>query len=313
MNTPTGMPERPVTAPKGWRNRRTLGIALGVGVILLIVCAAAYYFISWRHSTISNGASAVIAPDGLPLFEALGLNTATGALSPLTVEGQGTAVLIDESVAKDSSYYLIADQGMDESNLYSLDAVHPEAGLDQLTSSHTLKFGLSYDAVSGSAAYMTGNQDESSHVVVYDAASKKEVDLGEGADPALLPGGFFVVMRRGGQIMSVEVASGTTHDLLSIDAGAAFAVDPSSMKVTLYSPETSLVQVFSIATSIAASYVSSVSSPARPQAFAFDGTDILAISSDHGQSVLTSLTSSTTPRTISQPLPARYRLSFVHD
>jgi len=291
--------------------RKRLILLIGI-VVLVIIAAGAYlgfHHLSHHTSSVPNGASFAIVADRLPLAGASLLKD--GKIDALSIPEQGTATLVDVSQDNNFTYYLAGNPALSETNVYLLDHAHPEAGLQQLTHSATVKFSLTHGAETGAVAFATASSTTvKSHVVVWSPLTNEETDLGEGSEPTLLPGGFFVVMRRGGSLVAVEVKTGTAHTLLDIDPTAAFAVDPSTMTIAAYNPVTRSIQTYAIPTTVTASYLGSTAVSAAPAAIFFVNGKPVSATAANG---LLKLSSGGAAVPIPASVPAHYHLVSYHD
>lgn len=274
-STPTSTPSR----------RRRLFVVAVIALALIVVGYGAYWFWNARNA-LPNDQMLVLASDGFPLAAAQTLLMRDGSLAPITVEGQGTAVVVDAVITDDAGYYLVSDPGFTQANLYRQDRADPGAGLAQLTNSASIKFSLSYDDLSGTAAYVSVNSDGESRIVVWNPATNTEKDLGPGTNPILLPGGFFVLHELGESLVSVRVETGEIHQILSLTAGMPFAVDRENLKIALYEPVTGALQEYSIAGMTGASYLSSIPVAVVPQELVYVSGTLVRIQSDEAASAL---------------------------
>jgi hypothetical protein len=254
--------QHPNKKKRGWSLSPEAVLAIG-GMMIFLICAVAYfgYHLYGRHSAagiVPAGDSVFIISNGSYPQPVISVNTATGATEPVTVPGQGNSLVIDlsQNGGTTTPYYLIADPQLTNSNLYAGNVKNPKAGLSQVTHSDAMKYDLSYDYLSGVAAYME-NASSTTHVLIYSPVTKAETDLGAGSDPSLLPGGFFVIERQGGEIVSVNISTGTVYPLASLTTSSPFAVDAGAENLALYNAQTQTIQYFNIQSKVSASYVSS--------------------------------------------------------
>lgn len=274
------------------RDSRRLLIIGGIVVLVLLVGYLLYRF--WGGDLLGNDAlegdvHIVLASDGIPLRSAQTLNVATGETALLVVPGQGTAVTVDAHENETTGLYLIADPAFTRANLYRLDRTKPEAGLAQLTASDTVKYALSYDELSGVAAYATQTAGAPARIVAWSPVTKTEKELGNGERPVVLRGGFFVAFEREGKLIAVNVESGEVREILNLGQGAAYAIDQENLRAALYNPVTASVDHFSLASLTSASYESSVPVASPPAALAYAGEKLVALRASEGTLVFSSL------------------------
>lgn len=290
---------------------RIAAIATGILAVLIVAYAAYRY---WHGPSFLPAAYQVtVASDDLPLTPAYTFNTRSKELAPLSVEAQGTATVVDGAQGEANAYYLIGDPSLSSSNLYRQDLADKARGLETLTNSDTLKFDLSYDERSGSAAYVVAD-GEARRVVVWSPLTKEEKDLGPGMHPTLLPGGFFVVLEREGKIVSVRVETGDEYEVLNLQQDAPFAVDAANMKVALYNPIIGAIQQFSVGNSIGAAYESDAPSTAAPAELLYsEGAPISAGVDEATGELVVSSGGKDARIALPVPLPPHYKLSIRHD
>lgn len=257
--------------PASLSRRQQLFAIFALVFVLAVVAYGAYWF--WNAQNPSDSYVLVLASDSLPLAHAQTFHVHDGSLAPLTVEGQGTAVVLDAVMTDDAVYYLIGDSGFNQSNLYRQDSENPSAGLVQLTNSDSIKFSLSYDTLSDTAAYTSIGTDGEPHIMVWNRGINEEKDIGLGERPTLLPGGFFVMYRLGESLVSVRIETGERYEILSIEPSTPFTVDRENLKIALYESAIGTLQEYSIAGMTGASYLSSTAVPSMPQELVYlDGT-----------------------------------------
>lgn len=273
---------------------RRIIIVLLLTLIALALAYAAYVFIAKQQGwgIVPPGGEIMLVSAAPPVAGAVVLGK---SIEPFTVEGVGTAIVVDAERGTDYTYYLVANQERIESNLYRQNVSQETAGLTQLTDSRTLKFDLTYDELSGTVAYAIVGEDGATSIVAWDPASKRETVLGRGSHPTLLSGGLFVIYQRGTLIMSANTRTGEEYELLSIEEGMPFAVDPASGLLALYSSALSSLQFFTVMPKTAASFVSQTPHAHMPHALLYrDGkltaayleNDELALEDVEGGSVL---------------------------
>ena len=261
-------------------------IVSGLVLLLVLITGITLYFVFPKGRTqslkfadvIGIGNVLEISPIAQSFQVAQILNTKTGALTNVKAVGQGLASVLSFGKQENSTEaYYILDLSKGTSNLFKQDTKKPETGLFQLTFSNTHKYDLSYDAVSGSATYVVQVDKKTDHIFFYSPISKKEIDLGQGTEPTILNGGFFVVFRDGKNIVSENVTNQKRYTLLNIDAGAPFAVDQIAATIALYIPQVKSVQYFSIATKVSGSYQKSIKLNSTPVALVFAGSKLLYV------------------------------------
>lgn len=262
QDTQTPLPPS-VTHKQDLARRRKRAFAIsGAALAGIVVLVAAGYFV-WKSGILApgllpKGSQLVLASDSLPLAGAQVIDLKGKTITPLMVEGQGTAVVIDAGSSEKSDYYLLSDPEFTRVNLYQKDAADPDAGFDQLTFSSDLKYNLSVDPASGFAAYVSASTtDAEPHVFVWDPIRKEVKDLGVGLHPHVLPDGFFVLFERGDSLISIEIASREEHEVLTVAGNAPFALDAARTRIALYNPIANDIQFFSIEGLTSASYLSS--------------------------------------------------------
>ncbi|MBA3789512.1 hypothetical protein H0X32_03960 [Patescibacteria group bacterium] len=325
----TTMPPQSVRNPSSPTPHRTAKLLLAVLVVLVALVALWFLlrnFVPSSQTLLPKGDHVLVVADHPPLMPVVSVDSNTGSTTVFKIEGQGTAVVVDAAFSGTSTpYYLIANPTFTASNLYAGKSDTPNAGLTQLTFSKNLKYDLTYDPSSGFAAYveMVGSSTPKvPHVFFYSSLTQKEIDLGEGSNPTLLTDGFYLVMRQGGSIVSVNTFTGKVYPSLSIDPSAPFAVDTQNKVVALYNSVADSIDYFSIASTVSASYKSSVPVTAAPAALAFAEGKLLIINgtaaASQSNSDFTVQAVATSPR--SQVLPIHltqsvsgYKLSIQHD
>lgn len=222
-------------------------ILLG-GLAVIVIAALAYagyhYWQGDRYA--SSDARVLLQAPGLPFVPAQVVDTRARSLTPLTVEGQGTAAIVGAAFGEHRSYYLLTSDGK-ESNLYTPNAENPAAGLVQKTFSSTAKSNLSYDELSGTLAYeAAAGAGSAGTIVVWTEETNEERSLGAGTNPTALRGGFFVVYQRGGELLIVNLETNESRVLLTIPEGTSYAVDGQGVRMVMYKPDTSAFQYFSL-------------------------------------------------------------------
>jgi hypothetical protein len=282
--------------------------------LLIVVGYAAYRY--WDGTRlVPKGYILTIASDGLPLSAIQRIDLTDGSLVSLSTEGQGTAVIIDAVQNESVSHFLIASPDFRTANLYRQDRSNTTAGLKELTHSQTAKFDLSYDELSGVAAYASVPEaGGAAHITVWSPLTKKETDLGVGRHPVLLPGGFFVVLERDGKVMSVNVETGDAYELLTLAPESTYAVDAQNMRVALSVPAIEAIQTFSIANSVSASFESDLHAPSAPTEMAFFDGELVTAAADTGTGEFVLSRNGQESRvTPAAPLPDAYKFTLLHD
>jgi hypothetical protein len=258
-------------------------LALG-GLIIFAICVIAYF--GYHLYEKNAAAGVVIIPSGTTMFIVANdeytqplsrVDTATGVTVPFTVVGQGNALLIDAVLDGTSTpYYLIEAPDLKTSNVFTGNVQNPKVGLAEITNTPSIKHELSVDPASGMVAYVQ-EASSSPHVVVYSQTTKKETDLGLGTNPTLMPGGFFVIVRHGDEIVSINTQTGTVYPLAEVATTSPFAIDPAKGVLALYNAQTKTIQYFSITSQVASSYTSSSAIlNSEPASLAFVNHSLLA-------------------------------------
>ncbi|MEK7602489.1 MAG: hypothetical protein AAB472_03325 [Patescibacteria group bacterium] len=248
-----GMPATPsfTNHPRHW-NKKIWALVFGA---IATVVVLTMFFLEWKSGRLHfSEPTILLSPSEAPLFQALTINLGGKTTSPILVEGLGTAVVTDMAPNKQRNYYLIANQSLTESNLYSSDSHNPQAGLSQRTFSHTTKFSLSYDPQSGAVAYVSKKGSEPGVITLLLQGTTTEKLLGEGSNPEFLKGGFFVTYQKGNEVLSVNVHTKETHTLFTIPEGGTYAVDGEGLRAVVYDPTTRTLQYFSLEGMTSASF-----------------------------------------------------------
>jgi|CXWL01.1.fsa_nt_gi hypothetical protein len=252
ISQPPFLVEEPST-----RNKKVF-LVIVFGALATFITLTLLYRTFWHTGLQGSEISVVVVtPTGLPLFKAVALDIRTKKIVPIEVEGIGTAMLIDVVRTEKRSYYLIANQSLTEANLYSSERANPKAGLSQKTFSRSAKYSLSYDEQSNSVAYVSRKGSGPGVVTVLSQGTTTEKSLGEGSNPVLLKGGFFVVYQKEDSLVSVNISTAKEYPILNLPKGSSYAIDTETLRAVLYEPTTNSYQYFSLEGMVAASYVSS--------------------------------------------------------
>ncbi len=257
----------PVITPfqKPDSSSRILYIALAMGLIASLVIAAGWYIQRNGNTLLGGTPDLLLTSDGTPLLAAMTVDTKSRTLKPLTVEGLGEAVIVDYAKGNDSEYYLVSGDGLKTSNLYVSERASKDGGLQQITVSASVKYGLSFDAQSNIAAYEVVQEDESSVITIWQLGTTTERTLIAGNNPVVLEGGMFLTYDDGEKLYSIEIGTGESHELLTLPKYASYAVDAKKKQVVVFDPVRKEYQYFSLANPIGASYERMVSSDSGSQ------------------------------------------------
>jgi hypothetical protein len=240
MDTPSytlpPVPARTTTLSLGQRPAVIVGSVI---VLLALVIGGAYW--AWNNRSGGPGEGGyVLAATAFPPYAARHLD---GTLEPLTVDGQGSATLYDVVETEMHAYYLLSGPEANQSTLYRRDLAG--AGLEQLTTSPGLKIDLSMLAGGGVLAYTVQDAPGgATRVVAWEENTKEETSLGEGSEPTLLGDGRHVLFRRGGSIVSADIADGMVAELAPAAQGAPFAADRATGQFAVYDPTEHVIKSY---------------------------------------------------------------------
>lgn len=271
------MDETPLASPPTQRNdippysRRVIAAVVIVGVLMFGVFGYLGYR-SWKgHRAVPPAVRTthlVLVPSATPFTSVQEVDLKTDALlaAPM-LPGNPSLKVIDLVTGSTSTAYLASDATYTSSTLYvqegSTEVAKPR------TISNTFKYELSYDEVSGSAAYVVGSST-AARVVFYSGATQKEYELGAGDLPFVFPGGLFVLVHRGTSLISINMVTHKETTILSLEKGAVFAIDPSSLTLVLFNPTVQTFQYFLIASQTNATFSKTASTHmTNPASLAF--------------------------------------------
>ena len=255
-----------------------------LGIVGILIAGTLAGYIAYRYvkphgsseTLIPSNTRLVLSASDVPAHNALIVDTSDTSVTPLNIPSQGTQNIYGEILGKNYAYYLISGPPARESTLYRMDLKHPEAGLEQLTQSHSEKIELSVLEPAGIAAFTARTNGAAPHVFVLDIKSGKETDLGEGVHPYILAAGLNVLFEKGGSVVSKEIASGKTSPLAEIAPGAPFAVDAFRSQFALYDSATNAVKTYWIVdNATSAMEASSIIPGEMPTALLYEGDTLL--------------------------------------
>lgn len=234
-------------------------IVLGVLILAGIVAGGWYLYQQLGFSTtLPKDARVQVSLGLVPVGQVFSLdkNQLMPEESPLA-EGQ----VIDMVVDGTTKYYLIGDSATRTSNIYSTDG----GALTKITNSATLKFDLAFDSATKTFAYVSGEVASTTlesfvsapwKLTIFSEASGERMLPGAGGHAVFLPGGTHLLIANGGKIELVQVSSGVRSALLTLEAGAPFAVTADGTSLALFNRTTGALDYFSLS-GTAASYVRS--------------------------------------------------------
>lgn len=162
-------------------------------------------------------------------------------LSPLRIPQQGTATLYDEVRGSAAAYYLLSGPNSGQSTLYRQD-LKKGPGLEQMSTSTSLKLELSVNTVANIAAYTAYDKEGRSTVTTFDLATGVEKQLGAGMHPTVLADGLNVIFMQNGALISMDLTTATSTKLLDLPKGASFAVNPHTSELAVFDPGTHVLQ-----------------------------------------------------------------------
>jgi len=261
------------------KNRKLKRTAFIVIVISGLITIVAYGFpgISLWHGSHTQSGSLVVALGVTPGASALySVDTEDSSVTLLTVpvNGENLAVIDAIKTADGSTYYLLANGGTPESNLYKKGA---DGSVTELTHSGTMKYNLSYDAGSQKFAYQeltfTGAQDfvntSQWGLVVYDLQRGEESTVGKGMNPVLVPGGNGILYEDGSMLAFEDLNTSATSSVLQVPGNEPYAISPDVRKVAVYNLTTHAIDEYALANGVSPSYIRSYSAKLRPLALAY--------------------------------------------
>lgn len=284
MNEPIAPVPSPVETPpvSSLRPSRLIFALVGVVVLAGLVAGGWYLYQQLGFSnTLPKGAHVQVSLGIVPVGQVFSLNKNTLMLeeSPLA-EGQ----VIDMVVDGTTKYYLIGDAATRTSNIYSTDG----GALTKKTNSPTLKFNLTFDSATKTFAYMSGEVASTTlesfvltpwKLTLFSEASGERTLPGAGGHAVFLPGGTHLLIANGGKIELVQVSSGVRSALLTLEAGAPFAVTPDGTSLALFNRTTGALDYFSLS-GTAASYVRSQKVTGVPLSLSFaDAKTLIMVTS----------------------------------
>ena len=180
------------------------------------------------------------------MFPAALLDIDTLEITPVSVEGQGAATILDIKKGNEKDYYLITSD-FKTSNVYSVDKKNPKAGLQQVTHSPTLKLDLAVEPQTGEIAFTSHpTTATTSYISLLRSGTTTEETVGEGSTPSILKDGTFLVYEHNGHLVSRQIGVLHTFTLLDIPKQGTFALDPITETVALNDPRVQQLQHFSL-------------------------------------------------------------------
>lgn len=246
------------------QKRKKMIVIGAVALLLTVLVVGGYFAFKYFNRVIINpplvdiDQKVLLVSVAPPFSPVVLVNTSKKTIEPFSAVGQGTAMMMDAATnGTTTAVYLLSDPYFKISNLYKEDRAQSSIGLSQLTSSQNLKYDLSYDFLSGTATYLIKKDSTESHVVVFSPNTQKETDLGVGNHPTILPGGFFVFYQKGSALTVMELATKKSHTLLTIATSTPFAVDGENKIIAVYDSVSKQINLFSFASTVTASYLSS--------------------------------------------------------
>lgn len=321
MNEPTALvPQLPETNPAPFlavHSRRLLIALVGIVVLAGLIAGGWYLYQQLGFSTaLPKNAQVQVSLGLVPVGQAFSLDKNQLMLeeSPLA-EGQ----VIDMVVDGTTKYYLIGDSATRTSNIYRADG----GELAKITNSPTLKFDLAFDSVTKTFAYMSGEVASTTlesfvsspwKLTVFSEASGERMLPGAGGHTVFLPGGTQLLIASGGMIELVPVASGVRSALLTIEAGAPFAVNTDGTSLALFNRNTGAIDYFSLS-GAAASYARSQKVTGVPLSLSFADakTLIMVTSTEERKSMQFSVVggaSLAVPNPVAGLLPQKITISY---
>jgi hypothetical protein len=172
-----------------------------------------------------------------------------------------------------TTYYLIQSASSTSSNVYSVATKDLNALPTPLTYTATSKSELAYDGPAQELAFVDGT-GSTSQVVLLNVATGVQKILGTGIDPTIETGGIMVLVRNGMALDVINSLTGKESTLLSIAAGAPFAISSDAKTLALYNPLAKTIDYFNISGILSASYDHSEKAPFAPSALFFSGTQL---------------------------------------
>lgn len=232
-----------------------LRTALITGAVASVVSLVLMY--SDFEFSLKKASTLLLTPAGTPLFAASYIDLNTDMITPVSVEGQGTAMVIDVAPGKERDFYLIAQDG-EVTNVFAVDRDYPERGLQQITNTQTLKTALSHDPASGAIVFSSFDTNtESSTIFALWEGTTTPTLLAEGSNPVLLSGGSHVVYEREAQLFVVSTGGRTSSELLTIPQDGSYAVDGQGLRAALYDPASGNITQYDLKNFITANAITS--------------------------------------------------------
>lgn len=309
MNTePPVVPVSEETPAEVIHQQPRLLLALG-GVLVLLGMLAGGWYLYDRQSflnTLPDDTNVDVVLGIVPIGEVFSFED-TKTLGRVVTPVPGMQV-IDRVQDGTITYYLLGDPATRTSNLYK-----EEGGMvSVVTTSATLKFDLSFDPISKTFAYLSGevasttlNAFASSpwKLTLFSETSGERTLVGAGHHPVLLPGATHLLIGNAEMIERVEVKTGARQKLLSAASDAPFAVSEDGATLALLNRTTNALDYFSVSGG-SLSYVRSQSVTRVPLALAFadDSTLLMASVTEDRSSIVLSIVGGAT-QSVSSPTP----------
>lgn len=214
-------------------------IGLGVGLVALIAIAGYVYFDRFEARPVERLTITIGAGPSRFLYT---LDASTNTLAQLVFPKSETEAFFPVSWVEegDTDYYLLAESGKLGTNIFARAA---DGSFTTITSSDTVKLDLSYDPENQRFAYtlLEGTTLEelqdtsaSTSVVLLDARTGSEINLGTGAKPVILADGSQVIYMRENLLIAYDIAAKTHTQLLASTMQPIFAVDAKNSAVAVY-------------------------------------------------------------------------------
>lgn len=152
----------------------------------------------------------------------------------------------------DMDYYLLAESGKLGTNIFSR---AKDGSLTAITSSDTVKLDLSYDPenqrfsytlLEGATLEEVMDASAPTTVILLDAKTGSETNLGEGSRPSITADGSQVIYARENLLIAYDIASKTHTQLLASTMSPLYAVDAKTGILAVYDPRSARVDLYAM-------------------------------------------------------------------
>jgi len=250
----------PSTFGSPHKNKKLIIAVLLTGAIS---SAVSLVFMYWnpKSKEVPTLSALVVAYGSTPASILNILDSENHTPKPLTVKDSGGRELkvLDVLQMKDGNtfYILTLDTKDGISNLYERST---NGELIQLTKSNSLKYNLSYGAVSKTYFYMsaetkTGSSSKEWDITTFDPQEGKEEFLAKGENPIAIEEGRYVLFKKDNGLYSIDTHSRKVSvKIMDLPPNSLYAVDPTANKIALYNPTTLKIDFFNLIGGMFAGY-----------------------------------------------------------